>query len=206
MKNDKDECVLVPGTKPLPDDDSCKDGEEFWYERTPYRLIPYSSCEGGGRPDRGTAHRCPGFKSKSGWFWMFMLLIPFAFTSLVGYYYYRRSGLARGCVLLAIIHFPRFSFLCRFDTEFLISWFSFSFHRTIRLPGADAGRAPLRGHGESGVLDTIASIPWFVVGIAGIAVEWVSSRLDSTAWRARRGYRNVPIDEDAQILRFEDEE
>ncbi|KAJ2911663.1 hypothetical protein MD484_g8748, partial [Candolleomyces efflorescens] len=173
VKNDKDECVLVPGTKALPDDDSCKDGEEYWYERTPYRIIPYSSCTEGIRPDRGTAHRCPGFNSRSGWFWMFMLLIPFAFTSLVGYYYYRRSGLARG---------------------------------TIRLPGGDAGRGPLRSSGESGVLDTIASIPWFIVGIAGIAVEWVSSRLDTTAWRAQRGYRNVPIDEDAQILRFEDEE
>jgi hypothetical protein len=89
---------------------------------------------------------------------------------------------------------------------FLICWFSLSFHRTIRLPGADAGRGPLRTSGESGVLDTIASIPWFIVGIAGIAMEWVSSRLDTTAWRAQRGYRNVPIDEDAQILRFEDEE
>ena len=89
---------------------------------------------------------------------------------------------------------------------FLICWFSLSFHRTIRLPGGDAGRGPLRSSGESGVLDTIASIPWFIVGIAGIAVEWVSSRLDATSWRAQRGYRNVPIDEDAQILRFEDEE
>lgn len=59
---------------------------------------------------------------------------------------------------------------------------------------------------DSGFLDTLASIPWFIVGVAGIAVEWVSSRLDTTAWRAQRGYRNVPVDEDAQILRFEDEE
>lgn len=98
VKNANDECVLVPGTQPLPSEEMCKDGEEFWYERTPYRLIPYSTCEDGIRPDRGKAHRCPGFKAKGAWFWLFMLLIPFAFTSLVGYYYYRKSGLARGYV------------------------------------------------------------------------------------------------------------
>jgi len=78
--------------------------------------------------------------------------------------------------------------------------------RTIRLPaGADA-RGPLYRGGDGGIIDTIASVPWFIVGIAGIAVEWVSSKLDMQAWRARNGYRNVPVDEDAQILRFEDED
>lgn len=96
VKNANDECVLVPGTTPLPDDDSCKNGEEFWYERTPYRIIPFSSCVDGYRPDHGTQHRCPGFKSRGGWFWFFMLLLPFGFTAMVAYYYYRRSGLARG--------------------------------------------------------------------------------------------------------------
>ena len=98
VKNSNDECVLVQGTTPLPDDDSCTNGDSFWYERTPYRLIPYSSCVDGYRPDHGTKHVCPGFGSKSGWFWLFMILIPFVFTALVGYYYYRRSGLARGWV------------------------------------------------------------------------------------------------------------
>ena len=99
VKNANDECVLVPGTSPLPDDEICKGGAEYWYERTPYRQIPYSSCEGGtNRPDRGTPHRCPGFSSKGFWFWFFILLLPFGFTGLVAYYYFRRSGLARGCV------------------------------------------------------------------------------------------------------------
>jgi hypothetical protein len=53
---------------------------------------------------------------------------------------------------------------------------------------------------------TLASVPWFVIGVAGIAYEWVYSRADKYLFRSRRGYRNVPIDEDAQILRFEDEE
>ena len=42
MRNDAGECVLVPGTQPLSDDDSvCRAGDEYWYERTAYRKIPY---------------------------------------------------------------------------------------------------------------------------------------------------------------------
>lgn len=170
VRNGAGECVLLPGLRPLPDDTSCQGDDEYWYERTAYRLIPYSSCEGEYRPDRGTAHRCPGFKSKGALFWLFMLVLPFGFTALVAYYYYRRGGHRRG---------------------------------TIRLPGeAFSGR-------ESGfhkALDTIASVPWFLLGIAGVAAEWASSRLDRSGFRGRGGYRNVPIDEDAQVLRFEDEE
>ncbi|TFK37398.1 vacuolar protein sorting/targeting protein 10 [Crucibulum laeve] len=169
IKDKNDECVLVPGTTPLPDDESCKNGEDYWYERTPYRLIPYTSCEGGERIDRGTRHVCPGFRSKSGWFWLFMLMIPFAFTALVAYYYYRRSGLARG---------------------------------TIRLPG-DGSRPSFNT--SSGFMDTLASVPWFLIGIGGIAYEWVTSRVEPL-FSSRRGYRNIPIDEDARVLRFEDED
>jgi hypothetical protein len=171
VKNPNDECVLVPGTSPLPDDETCRDGAEYWYERTPYRLIPYSSCEGGYRPDHGEAHRCPGFGSKGFWFWFFILLLPFGFTALVGHYYFRRSGMARG---------------------------------TIRLPG-EVNR-PVYG-GDTGVIATLASVPWFIVGISGIAYQWVASRVETYFFKSQRsGYRDVPIDEDAQILRFEDEE
>ncbi|KAH8091728.1 Oligoxyloglucan reducing end-specific cellobiohydrolase [Cristinia sonorae] len=163
-------CVLVNGTLPLPPDDTCRGEEDYWYDRTPYRKIPYSSCIGDYRPDHGEAHLCPGIKGHGFFFWLFVLVIPFAFTALVGYWYYRKSGLARG---------------------------------TIRLPGGDN-----RFRGESGVLDTLASVPWFLLGLAGIAWEWVSSHYDEMAmgFRSRRGYRNVPVDEDAQVLRFEDEE
>lgn len=100
VKNANDECVLVPGTTPLADDDSCRNDEDYWYSRTPYRKIPYSSCEGGERPDRGAQHDCPGFKAHGAFFWWFIIMIPFTFTALVGYWYYRRSGLARGYVFL----------------------------------------------------------------------------------------------------------
>ncbi|KAF8982150.1 hypothetical protein BDQ17DRAFT_1379044, partial [Cyathus striatus] len=170
MRDENDACVLVPGTTPLPNDESCKDDEDYWYERTPYRKNPISTCEDGDRIDRGPAHQCPGLRSKGTWFWMFMLFIPFGFTALVGYYYYRRSGLAKG---------------------------------TIRLPG-DGGRTSYHSSG-SGIVDTIASVPWFLVGVASVGYEWVASRV-SNFRRPTRGYRNVPIDEDAQVLRFEDED
>ncbi|EDR05376.1 uncharacterized protein LACBIDRAFT_329820 [Laccaria bicolor S238N-H82] len=96
VKNANDESELVPGTTPLPDSDAvCRNGEEFWYERTAFRLIPYSSCTDGERPDRGRKHRCPGFKFHSARFWLFVLLLPFGFTALNAFYYYHRSGLAR---------------------------------------------------------------------------------------------------------------
>ncbi|KAG6856320.1 vacuolar protein sorting/targeting protein PEP1, partial [Tephrocybe sp. NHM501043] len=152
VKNDADECVLSPGAVPLPNDEAegCKNGEDYWL-------------------DRGNRHACPGFKAHGVFFWLFVLAIPFGITALIGYSYYRRSGIARG---------------------------------TIRLPGD--GSSSFRN--DSGILDTIASVPWFIVGIVGIAWEWVASRVDGMFFRSRRGYRDLRVDEDAQILRFEDEE
>ena len=78
-------------------------------------------------------------------------------------------------------------------------------HRAIRLPGGDAGP---RYRGESGVLETVASVPYYVLALAGAVWEAVVERVAdaTTNMRTRSGYRTVPIDEDAQILRFEDEE
>ena len=87
---------MVAGATPLPDDDTCPYGEDYWYERTAYRKIPYSTCEGGIRPDQGTKHLCPGLKGHGFFFWLFVLFLPIALASLVGYWFYRRSGLARG--------------------------------------------------------------------------------------------------------------
>jgi hypothetical protein len=43
--------------------------------------------------------------------------------------------------------------------------------------------------------------------VAGIAWEYVSSSLEPIFANIQsRGYRNLPAEEDAQILRFEDEE
>jgi len=76
--------------------------------------------------------------------------------------------------------------------------------RTIRLPG-DGSYSYGQG---SGALATLASVPWFLIGVIGIAWEHASSWFGSATFglRSRRGYRDVPVDEDAQILHFEDEE
>ena len=82
--------------------------------------------------------------------------------------------------------------------------FRILFFSTIRLPGDNA-----YGYGDgSGVLDTLASVPWFLIGVLGVAWEQASSALGSltAGYRSRRGYRDVPVDEDAQVLHFEDED
>ena len=76
-------------------------------------------------------------------------------------------------------------------------------YRTIRLPGGDNLRP---AYSDTGIVATLASVPWFLVGLAGIAWERLSSSIPSGSFRGRTGYRNVPIDEDAQVLRFEDED
>ena len=96
VRNSAGECVLVSGAQPLPDDDSCPEDAESWYERTAYRKIPKSGCEGGPRPDRGAKRPCPGLRAHSAGFWLTIFCIPFGFTALVAFWYYRRSGYRRG--------------------------------------------------------------------------------------------------------------
>ena len=55
-------------------------------------------------------------------------------------------------------------------------------------------------------LPTVASVAWFILGVTGIAYHWVTSGVEPCFYRTRSVYGDVPIDEDAQILRFEDEE
>lgn len=105
--------MLSEGESPLADDDSCRNGADYWYERTAYRKIPYSSCEDGITPHLGKAHLCPGIRAHGPFFWLFVLVLPFAFTSLVGYWYYRKSGMARGYVAHVFVR------LCRVLTSSL---------------------------------------------------------------------------------------
>ncbi|WVW85580.1 hypothetical protein I302_107618 [Kwoniella bestiolae CBS 10118] len=91
-------CVLVDGASPLSYDteyEQCDGFTEFWYERTEYRKIPYSSCEGGERPDRGKRHECPGLILRGGLgglFWGSIAMIPFAFAGLAGWYYWTKGS------------------------------------------------------------------------------------------------------------------
>ncbi|KAG8814363.1 vacuolar protein sorting/targeting protein PEP1, partial [Serendipita sp. 399] len=101
VRNDKGECVLAAGAVPLRSDDSCQDeNEDYWYERTAYRKIPKSQCQGGLRLDRGQAHLCPGFRAHGAMFWWTLFFVPFGFTALVAVWYYRRGGYRRGTIRL----------------------------------------------------------------------------------------------------------
>ena len=111
-------------------------------------------------------------------------------AALIGLWIYRRSGMAQGYVV--------FIFHC-FHQRLTF------YPSTIRLPGGE-NRSYYQS--SSGIIDTLASVPYFLIGLGGIAWEWVSSKFDSatSGYRTSRGYRNIPVDEDAQVLRFEDEE
>lgn len=199
-RNSDGQCVLASGTQPLPPDDSCRNGEDYWYDRTAYRKIPYSTCEDGLALHQGSRHVCPGIRAHGAAFWFFVLVLPFIFTASVAWWYYRKSGLARGCVFFLFLLLCALDG-CRTDIDFRAYGCN---NRMIRLPGDT--RPAFRS--DSGFMSTLASVPWFMVGLAGIAWERISSTAEglATSMRSRRGYRNIPVDEDAQILRFEDEE
>lgn len=106
VRDSSGNCVLVESAVPLTistaemcieDPDS-----DYWYERTAYRKIPYSSCVGGIRPDRGPEHSCGGVRGHGVLFWLFVVVLPFAFTTLVGYYYYKK-GYRRGYVFNCLV-------------------------------------------------------------------------------------------------------
>lgn len=98
QRNEEGECVLVKGVTRLPSNRMCLSDQDYWYERTAYRKLPYSTCEYGVRPDRGARHPCPKLREHNFWFQPAVLIIPFAFIAVIAYYYYGQSGMARGYV------------------------------------------------------------------------------------------------------------
>lgn len=90
-------CVLFPSAEALSLDtesEQCPTSEDgTWYERTAYRKIPYSSCQGGDRPDRGKRHECSGRyqgAKKGSAFWWTIGLAPFAFAGLAGLWWIKK--------------------------------------------------------------------------------------------------------------------
>jgi hypothetical protein len=75
---------------------SVKDVKEWW-DPTPYRKIPLSTCEGGKEMDHvGSVHPCPGFeddfekKHGVGGFSLFLaIVLPFAAAGAIGYYVWK---------------------------------------------------------------------------------------------------------------------
>ncbi|KAG1874332.1 hypothetical protein F4604DRAFT_2009684 [Suillus subluteus] len=156
IRNGEGECVLLLGASPLPPDDSCRDREDYWYERTTYRKVPYSTCEGGDRIDRGTRHLCPDIQvpdhipGHGAMFWTMVIVFPIAITAL-----------------------------------FVAWWWA------IGLP-EDDDDSPRSG---PGMLATLASVPWFLLGLLGNAFKYMSK-----GYRTRRNNGAVSLDEDKQVL------
>jgi len=147
--------------------EQCDGYTPYWYERTAYRKIPYSSCEGGERPDRGARHECPGLiggVGRGAVFWGSILILPFACAGVAGWWFYSKAG-RPGSIRLGE-------------------------HRAFG------------GEGASGVLHTMASVPYFLHGVAQEGLAWLEREVPflENLFSRRTPYRSVPIDDDAEVL------
>lgn len=154
--------MLIAGANALENDDECAWGQQFWYERTAYRKIPHSSCEGGKTLDQGKRHACPGATGRGFFFWAMVLTIPAILAGLFATWWSRRKA---GRIRLGEPHL---------DTD-------------------------------DGILGTLQSIPFFIIGVAGAAwariqdirIPYISDRFGS---RSRTGYTYRALDDDAALL------
>lgn len=55
--------------------------------------------------------------------------------------------------------------------------------------------------GSSGALSTLASVPYFLLGVASVGVAWISERIPflQGLFASRSNYRQVPVDDDGEI-------
>lgn len=98
VRNSNGECVLVDGAQALSIDtaeEQCIGDATHWYDRTAYRKMAYSSCEGGDRPDRGKEHLCPNRAITGGLgalFWASIAILPFALAGLAGWWWVTKGN------------------------------------------------------------------------------------------------------------------
>ncbi|GMK59242.1 hypothetical protein CspeluHIS016_0702570 [Cutaneotrichosporon spelunceum] len=179
-RNSDGKCVLVDGANPLDkstEAETCIGFNSTWYERTAYRKIPYSSCEGGERMDRGVSHSCPGLVGAGlgGLFWASIVLLPFACAALGGYWWYTKSG-RPGVIRLGE-------------------------HRAFGADSSSGLNAALN------VLASVPYFLLGLISAGWSALERRIPALDRISLRRRRApYRTVPMDDDAELLgEYEDE-
>jgi len=62
--------------------------------------------------------------------------------------------------------------------------------------------------GDSRVISTLASIPYFLIGVASVGWAWASEKIPylKDMVSGTRPYRHVPTDDDAEILNAYDDD
>ncbi|KAF3938421.1 Sortilin [Dactylella cylindrospora] len=93
-------CQLVEGLQPEDPETGCAENpNQFeWFDPTPYRKIPLSTCSGGRELDRGDSHSCPGkqdkYNEKYGGIGpvgiFFLTLLSFGMAGVLGYILWNR--------------------------------------------------------------------------------------------------------------------
>ncbi|CAH7670748.1 hypothetical protein PPACK8108_LOCUS5483 [Phakopsora pachyrhizi] len=170
-------CVLTDGASPLASEESCAWNQSFWYERTEFRKIPYSSCEGGIQLDKGRQHVCSGSVAHGVFWWGSVVIAPAILFGLGGFWWMRRRSGAGGAIGLR--------------------------RGVIRLP--DGGT---RAGGGVDVIETLASVPWFLIGVGSALWGYLVTSNFVQKWfggGSRQGYRQVSLDDDAELLQDYDD-
>ncbi len=182
-------CVLYPGVTPLSTDEEgqcwASDTDGYWYERTNVRKIPYSTCSGGNRPDRGTAHICSNNIAGHGFFWWAtVILCPFGLAGLVGYWWAKKQS-SRGGLGGGRIRLP---------------------DSTTRLYGPDSELAQNLASVPRFVLGVASAAFARIREVATDNVPFLRNRMNRSRG-AYGGYRHLSTDEDAAMLPdFEEDE
>ena len=175
-------CVLYPGVSPYMTDveGQCmaEDSDGYWYTRTNVRKIPYSTCTGGIRPDRGERHACSNNLAAHGFFWWAtVLLCPFGLAGLVGYWWAKKQS-DRGGLGAGRIRLPDSS---------------------NRLYGADSELVQNLASVPRFVLGAASAALARIREVTSDKVPFLRGRINRSRG-AYGGYRHLSTDEDAAIL------
>jgi len=90
------ECEKIPGLELADPKAVCSQGAKEWWDPTPYRKIPLSTCQGNEMDRVGEVHACPGFEEEfdkkhgiSGFGLFLAIGFPFVAAGSIGYYVWR---------------------------------------------------------------------------------------------------------------------
>ncbi|KAH9873953.1 vacuolar protein sorting/targeting protein PEP1 [Plenodomus lingam] len=90
------ECEKIPGLELADPKEVCSKGAKEWWDPSPYRKIPLSTCQGKEMDQIGEVHACPGFEEEfekkhglSGFGIFLAVVLPFLAAGGIGYYVWR---------------------------------------------------------------------------------------------------------------------